>query len=311
MRESSLGTNRPIEGEVQLLRAAARNLEKHGFKAAELGIVLGSGLKDFADRMTDRIEIPFNKLAEFPNVRVPGHGGKLIQGRIGDVSLHCLTGRIHLYEGYHPWEVVRAVRALAILGTRLFVLTNAAGGIREDLIPGSLMLIVDHLDLTATSPLVGAHNAALGPRFPALNDLYCPVARKILRAADPGDGVREGVYAQMPGPSYETSAEVRMIRTLGGDAVGMSTVPEAVALHAMGCRVAGLSVITNRAAGLAAIAPSHKEVLEETERTADRLFELLASACPELSHLAQAEARSSATGRQGGPAVTQGSRRRS
>ncbi|HHI80751.1 MAG TPA: purine-nucleoside phosphorylase [Planctomycetes bacterium] len=275
-----------VEGEVELLRSAVRDLKGRGFVPAQVGIVLGSGLKDFAQCLEEPLRVPFFEIDGFPSPRVPGHGGDLLQGTVGGVRVHCLSGRVHLYEGYHVWEVVRAVRTLALLGTPVFLLTNAAGGIREDLLPGNLMLLIDHLNLTARSPLMGPNHALLGPRFPAMSEVYCPLARKILRASDPGEGLKEGVYAQVMGPSYETPAEIRMLRTLGGDAVGMSTVPEAVALHAMGKRVCALSVITNRAAGLSSHAPNHKEVVEEGKRAAARLHELTRRALPDLASLA-------------------------
>lgn len=285
MRENAFGTDRSIQEEIELLRSAEKGLRNRGLEPADIAVVLGSGLKDFAADLEDVVELPLHSIQEFPKVRVRGQGGKLVQGWLGETLVHCLTGRVHLYEGYHPWDVVRAVRSLALLGTPNFLLTNAAGGIREDLMPGSLMLLTDHLNLTASNPLAGPHHDSLGPRFPAMNEVYDPRGRKILRAADPGDGLREGVYAQLLGPSYESPAEIRMVRTLGGDAVGMSTVPEAIALHAMGCRVFGLSVITNRAAGLSLEPPSHQEVLDETVRAAARFEELLNRAIPELAQV--------------------------
>ena len=283
MRESAFGTDRSIQEEVELLRSAEKGLRNRGIERADIGVVLGSGLKDVAGDLEDTIEIPLHSIQEFPKVRVRGQGGMLVQGWLGETMVHCLTGRVHLYEGYHPWEVVRAVRSLALLGTPNFLLTNAAGGVREDLMPGSLMLLTDHINLTAQNPLAGSHHECLGPRFPAMNEVYDPRGRKILRSCDPGDGLREGVYTQLLGPSYESPAEIRMVRTLGGDAVGMSTIPEAIALHAMGCRVFGLSVITNRAAGLSLEPPSHQEVLDETVRAAARFEELLNRAIPQLA----------------------------
>ncbi len=197
--------------------------------------------------------------------------------------MHCLTGRVHMYEGHHPIETVRVVRTLAMLGTKSFLLTNAAGGVRDDLGPGDLMLIKDHLNLTGTNPLIGAHDDRLGPRFPALSQAYDESMREVLRTSDPHGDIKDGVYAQLLGPCYETPAEIQMVKTLGGDAVGMSTVPETVALHAMGCRVAGLSLITNKAAGCSEQAPKHEEVVEEAARAAARLTTLLKTAIPRLS----------------------------
>ncbi|MFQ5504859.1 MAG: purine-nucleoside phosphorylase [Planctomycetota bacterium] len=293
---SSGGSEWNVEQEVELLREAVKHLASVGFRRADLGIVLGSGLKDFARWLSDPIVVPFHRMQQYPHVRVPGQGGDILQGSFEGTLVHCLSGRVHLYEGYSPWEVVRAVRSLAMLGTRTFLLTNAAGGIREDLVPGSLMLIVDHLNLTSQSALIGPHHEILGPRFPAMSEVYCRTAGKVLHAANDGEELKEGIYAQCPGPSYETPAEVRMIRSLGADAVGMSTVPEAVALHAMGCRVVALSLITNRAAGMAKRPPSHGEVIAEGKSAETRIRALLARAVPELACLNARSGRRSERG---------------
>lgn len=271
---------RGVREEIRLLQFVGRRLRGAGVEAAGVGVVLGSGLKDFAAELEDSVRVDLADIPELPRPRVEGHGGGLVQGRIGKTRVHCLQGRVHLYEGYHPWEVVRAVRSLALLGTRTFVLTNAAGGIRDGLGPGALMLLTDHLNLSGRNVLEGEHDPLLGPRFPSLVDVYSPACRRALHVHDPN--LEEGVYAQLGGPSYETPAEIRMVRTLGGDAVGMSTVPEAIALAAMGCRVAGISLITNRAAGLSQAPPRHDEVLEVAARTAARLRALLVRAIPDL-----------------------------
>lgn len=273
-----------IEGEVQRLRSAVYRLEVAGLKPAKVGIVLGSGLKDFAKQLQDPITISFNDIAEFPRTRVRGHGGELVQGRIGDTLVHCLTGRVHLYEGHHVWEVVRAVRTLALFGTNTFLLTNAAGGMRAEWKPGTLMLLTDHINMTGTNVLLGDHHECLGPRFPPMSEVYSKSARKILHEAAKKP-LMEGVYAQMMGPSYETPAEIRMLAQLGADAVGMSTVPEAIALHAMGCRVAALSLITNSAAGVTADVPNHDEVVSEGAKAAKRMSQLLVAAVPALGKL--------------------------
>ncbi len=274
-----------IETEVEYLRRAQYRLEVAGIEPADIGLVLGSGLRDFADTLKSKLVIPFNEIHEFPKPRVAGHGGELVQGRVGGALVHCLSGRVHLYEGYHPWEVVRAVRTLALLGTNTFVLTNAAGGIREDLTPGTIMLIRDHLNLTAQNVLRGDHHGCLGPRFPPMSHVYSSRARTVIQKAAGKHPLLEGVYAQMSGPSYETPAEIHMVEVLGGDAVGMSTVPEAIALRAMGCTVAGVSLITNYAAGLTRSAPSHQEVVEEGKRAKAKLSRLLTRAIPGLAHL--------------------------
>ncbi|MCB9919049.1 MAG: purine-nucleoside phosphorylase [Planctomycetes bacterium] len=278
-----------IEGEVQRLRSAAYRLEVAGLKPARLGIVLGSGLKDFAEHLEDPIVISFNDIPEFPRTRVRGHGGELVQGRVGETLVHCLTGRVHLYEGHHVWEVVRAVRTLALFGTSNFLLTNAAGGIRKDLAPGTLMLLTDHINMTGTNVLLGDHHECLGPRFPPMSRVYSETARKILQSASQKP-LAEGVYAQMMGPSYETPAEIRMLSLVGADAVGMSTVPEAIALHAMGCRVAAMSLVTNNAAGVTEDVPNHDEVVSEGAKAAKRMSRLLLSAIPALGRLGRRKA---------------------
>jgi purine-nucleoside phosphorylase len=238
----------PTEAE-SVARAAAFLRERVGEKrlaTVRLGLVLGSGLADFGKQMTDAIVVPFAEIPGWPVPHVQGHGGALACGTVAQTAVACLTGRVHLYEGWRPADVVRAVRTLRHLGVPNFLLTNAAGGISEDLSAGDLMVITDHLNLTGCSPLVGPHQAAFGPRFPDQSSVYSPRLRQLLQQA--GARLRSGVYAGLLGPSYETPAEVRMLKTLGADAVGMSTVHEAIALNAMGAEVAGLSLISNLAA---------------------------------------------------------------
>jgi len=197
-------------------------------------------------------------------------------GSLGGTPVCAMQGRVHLYEGHAPADVVRGVRAMITLGANVIVLTNAAGGIRRDLAPGSLMLIEDHLNLTATSPLLGPNDDSLGPRFPALSDAYdpslCTLALKVARAGR--FKLKAGVYAGLLGPAYETPAEVRMLRSWGADAVGMSTVLETIAARHMGARVLGISCITNRAAGLSKTPPDHAEV-QATARIAQARFQAL------------------------------------
>ncbi len=246
-----------------------------------LCIVLGSGLKDFARHVTDATTIPFAEIPGFPVPKVEGHGGALVVGAVGGVPVACLTGRVHLYEGWRPVEVVRAVRALRHLGVPNFLLTNAAGGIADDLSAGDLMLIADHLNLTGASPLTGAHEPEFGPRFPDQTSVWSPKLRALLQQC--GARLRPGVYAGLLGPSYETPAEVRMLKTLGADAVGMSTVHEAIALNAMGAQVAGLSLVTNLAAGLSEQPLSHDEVVAAGKQAASVLEALVAAFCKKLA----------------------------
>ena len=238
-----------------------------------IGIVLGSGLAGFVEELTGTMALPFSSVPQWPVPRVEGHGAELVVGNLGSTRVACLTGRVHLYEGWSPAEVVRPVRTLRRLGVESFVLTNAAGGIAEGLGPGDLMSISDHINLTGTSPLLGPHEEELGPRFPDQTAVYDPELRALLSAADPQ--LREGVYGGLLGPSYETPAEVRMLQTCGVDAVGMSTVHEAIALHAMGAKVVGISTISNSAAGTGGSKLSHDEVIAAGAAASTRLKKLL------------------------------------
>jgi purine-nucleoside phosphorylase len=255
-------------------RAEARRLKA----APRIGLVLGSGLGEFAEDFEDPCAAPFADLPHMAQSGVAGHRGRFVIGRLNGVPVCAMQGRVHLYEGHGSSDVVRGVRAMIAYGAKVIVLTNAAGGIRKDLDPGDLMLIEDHLNLTGTSPLVGPNEEAFGPRFPALSDAYDPELRTIAGevARKQRLKLKSGVYAGLLGPAYETPAEVRMVRTLGGDAVGMSTVLETIAARHMGARVLGISCITNRAAGLSDTPPDHDEV-QATARIAEKRFRALLS----------------------------------
>jgi purine-nucleoside phosphorylase len=239
--------------------------------APTVGVVLGSGLGSFADSLADLLKIPY---ADVPHLRPPtvaGHDGSLCFGRVGAVPVACFQGRVHLYEGHPVEDVVLGCRVLAALGCRSVLLTNAAGGIRDGLPPGSLMLIVDHLNLSGRNPLAGPRSS-----FVDLSCAYDAGLAEAARqaAADTGVALQEGIYAGVLGPSYETPAEIRMLRTLGADAVGMSTVLEVIALRQLGVRVGAVSCITNLAAGLSPRTLDHREV-EATARQAKDAFEAL------------------------------------
>ena len=261
-------------------RAAAWLADRVGAARAggvALAMVLGSGLKTFAARLEDRVEVPFGDVPGWPSPRVEGHGGAVVFGAVHGLPVACLTGRVHLYEGWTTAEVVRAVRTLCALGAPRFLLTNAAGGIAPGLAAGDLMVITDHLNLTGQSPLVGPHEAALGPRFPDMSAVYSADLARLLRSRAPD--LAAGVYAGLLGPSYETPAEIRMLRTLGADAVGMSTVHEAIALRAMGAEVCGVSLISNLAAGISDRPLSHDEVIEAGRAAADRMTGVVEGLC--------------------------------
>jgi len=228
-----------------------------------IGIVLGSGLGSLADDLADPVSIPFEDLPGWPVATAPGHAGRLLLGTIAGTPVAALQGRFHLYEGNDPGLVVQPVLLFQRLGADLVILTNAAGGVNPGYGPGTLMVISDHLNLTGRTPLLGANADELGPRFPDLTDVWAPYLRARLHQAAAAEGVafEEGIYAGLLGPSYETPAEVRMLHALGADAVGMSTVLEAVAARWIGLEVCGVSLVTNAGAGYSGQPLNHEEVL--------------------------------------------------
>lgn len=259
------------------LQEAEARVRRASPAAPSVGVVLGSGLGAFADGLAELVKLPFGEIPHMPRSAVAGHAGNLCLGSLGAARVACLQGRVHVYEGHELDAVTFGVRLLALLGCKAVLLTNAAGGIQSGLVPGDLMLIVDHLNCMGKNPLVGPNDAALGPRFPDLTRAYdaelCDAARAAAR--DGGVQLREGVYAAMLGPSYETPAEIRMLRTLGADAVGMSTVPEVIALRHAGVRVGAISCITNLAAGISPTPLDHSEVEQIARRTREQFGALL------------------------------------
>lgn len=242
-----------------------------------VGLVLGSGLGAFGDTLDELVKVPYHELPHLPQSKVIGHSGNLCFGKVNGVQVVCMQGRIHLYEGHSVAAVVHGARTLAKLGVESVLITNAAGGIEPTWVPGDLMVLTDHLNLTGHNPLVGPNDDALGPRFPDMSAAYDPKLRGAAHhaAREAGFSLREGVYAGLLGPTYETPAEVRMLRGLGAQAVGMSTVLETIALRHMKVRVGALSCITNLAAGLSTTELNHAEV-EQTARAArERLTALL------------------------------------
>ncbi|KYG01353.1 purine-nucleoside phosphorylase, partial [Sorangium cellulosum] len=260
------------------LDEAARVIRQRIPALPSVGVVLGSGLGGWGDELSGLVKVPYAEIPGMPRPAVEGHAGFLCAGCVGDVPVACLQGRAHLYEGHPPAKAVFGVRVLARLGCRAVLLTNAAGGINPGFAAGDLMLLTDHLNLMGTNPLVGPNDDALGKRFPDMTYAHDPRLLDLARAAasDAGVPLREGVYAGLLGPTYETPAEIRMLRTLGADAVGMSTVPEIIALRHMGVPAAAISCITNLAAGLTQRELDHKEV-EETARRARARFTALLS----------------------------------
>jgi purine-nucleoside phosphorylase len=249
-----------------------------------IAVVLGSGLGAFAEELTGHVDIPYADIFGWPPSTAVGHAGKLILGRLGRLPLAVMAGRSHLYEGYSPAQVTYGVRVLGMMGVRAIVFTNAAGGINTSLAPGRLVLIADHINLQGSNPLTGPNDNRFGPRFPDMSEVYSKEYRKIARqaAAELDIPLSEGVYAAMMGPSYETPAEIRFLRAIGADLVGMSTVPEAIVANHMGMRVLAISCVTNMAAGILERKITHEEVLETGAMVRDTLVRLLKRVLPRL-----------------------------
>jgi purine-nucleoside phosphorylase len=240
-----------------------------------IGVVLGSGLGGFAEELADHIEIPYGEIPGWPQSTAVGHAGKLAIGRIENVNVAVMAGRAHLYEGYTMSQVTYGVRVLHAIGAQSVVFTNAAGGINLALERGGLVLISDHINLQGANPLVGPNDDALGPRFPDMSEAYSRQYRERAR--------QEGVYAAMLGPSYETPAEIRYLRAIGADLVGMSTVPEVIVANHMGMKVLGISCVTNMAAGIwPSTKINHEEVLETGAMVRDTLVRFLKALLPRL-----------------------------
>ena len=242
-----------------------------------VGIVLGSGLGAVADAVQDATTVGYEDLPGFPRPGVQGHAGRAVLGQLGGVPVCVLMGRAHFYEGGDPVERITPVRALRAAGAEVLVLTNAAGSLRADVGPWRLMAISDHINLTGFNPLMGPNDEAIGPRFPSLRDAYDPALRADLHAAasDLGIDLGEGVYLAVSGPSFETPAEIRAFRTLGADAVGMSTVHETILARHAGLRVAAVSAISNLAEGMSEVPLSHEQTLADAQRAAGNLARLL------------------------------------
>lgn len=242
-----------------------------------IGLVLGSGLGDFADTLEEPIRIPYAEIPNFPVPTVPGHSGALVFGKKCGQPVVVLQGRIHYYEGLPQREITLPIRVLAALGVKTLILTNAAGGVNLQFSPGDLMLLSDHINYSGSNPLIGVNLDAFGPRFPDMSDLYTASLRTAIKqkAAEAGIHLQEGVYAMYSGPNYETPAEIRMFRILGADAVGMSTVPEALVAGHCGMQVVGISCITNMAAGVLPVKLSHAEVMETADRVHDVFQKLI------------------------------------
>jgi purine-nucleoside phosphorylase len=266
------------------MNEAARFVEARSAVRPAIGVVLGSGLGAFAEELQASVEIPYGEIPGWPVATAIGHAGKLVIGKLDGVNAIVMAGRTHLYEGRSAQEVVFGVRTLGALGVRSMVFTNAAGGINLAYRRGGLVLISDHINLQGCNPLVGPNDESLGPRFPDMTEIYSADYREVAKqvAAELGIDVNEGVYAGLLGPSYETPAEIRYLRAIGADLVGMSTVLEAIAANHMGIKTLGISCVTNMAAGILPQKLDHTEVLEAGAAVRDTLVRFLKALLPRL-----------------------------
>ncbi len=267
-----------------LYQAALAALESHFTARPKVAVILGSGLGAFADELTGSVSIPYTDIPNWPRSTAIGHAGRLVAGEISGVDVVVMAGRVHLYEGYTPQEVTFGIRVLGLLGVKSLVVTNAAGGIGGHLGRGGVVLISDHINLQGANPLIGPNDEAMGARFPDMTEAYSKAYRTMAHkvAQENGITLHEGVYAALTGPNYETPAEIRYLRTIGADLVGMSTVPEVIVANHMGMKVLGISVVTNLAAGISKEKLSHKEVLETGEQVRGTLVQLLKGILPRL-----------------------------
>ena len=265
--------------------AAALSPLLKGDPCPRIGLILGSGLGVFADKLSRSRSIPYSEIPGFPQSTVKGHAGRLVYGHVDDMAVIALQGRFHTYEGYDASEVAFPARVLVHAGVSHLIVTNAAGGLGAGFEAGDLMLITDHLNFSGKNPLVGAHDPCFGERFPDMSEAYssslCDLARSV--ASDQGLKLQEGLYAVLGGPSYETPAEVRAMKVLGADAVGMSTVYEVIVARQMGASVLGLSLISNLAAGISKTALSHEEVVEAGREASERFVKFIRGVVSRLS----------------------------
>jgi purine-nucleoside phosphorylase len=268
----------------QAERAAKFILSKTKLRP-KIALVLGSGLGAFADELAGAAKIPYQKIPGFPRSTAVGHAGQLVVGKVGSIEAAVMQGRVHFYEGYTAKEVVFPMRVLGRLGIRTAILTNAAGGIDLGYKQGALVVIRDHINLQGANPLIGPNDERFGPRFPDMTQAYWKQYREIALAESKrlGIEVHEGVYAALSGPSYETAAEIRYLRTIGADLVGMSTVPETIVARHMGIRVLGISCVTNMAAGILDQPINHAEVIETGERVKTQFIALLRAVLPRIA----------------------------
>lgn len=268
-----------------LAESAAQFVLKQTVLRPRIGLVLGSGLGGFADSLTTAAQIPYAEIPSFPQSTAIGHAGRMIIGECGDVTVAAMQGRVHLYEGYSTQQVAFPIRVFGRMGIRAVILTNAAGGINREYQQGALVLIRDHINLQGQNPLLGPNDDRLGVRFPDMTQAYAKDYRAMAReeASKLGMTLHEGIYAALPGPSYETPAEIEFLRRIGTDLVGMSTVSEVIAARHMGIKVLAISCVTNMAAGILDQPLSHEEVLETGERVRTIFESLLKAVLPRVA----------------------------
>jgi len=265
--------------------SAAQFLLSHTPLRPTIALVLGSGLGAFADELSDAVRIHYSQIPFFPQSTAIGHLGQMVIGKAGEIAVIVMQGRVHLYEGYSVQEVSFPMRVFGRMGIRSAILTNAAGGINLEYKQGALVVITDHINLQGHNPLLGPNEDRFGPRFPDMSEAYCKSYRQIAHTAARALGKKlyEGVYAALMGPSYETPAEIRYLRAIGADLVGMSTVPEVIAARHTGIKVLAISCVTNMAAGILDQTLSHEEVLATTETVKGDFIGLLRAALPEVA----------------------------
>ena len=272
-------------GEFENAEAAAQFIFSKTDFRPQIALVLGSGLGAFADEFESATKIPYAEIPNFPRSTAIGHAGELVIGMVGDIPVAGMQGRVHLYEGYSAKEVAFPIRVFARMGVKAVILTNAAGGIKREFVQGKLVVIKDHINLQGVTPLTGPNDDRFGVRFPDMTVAYDRRFREMTVGAGNrnGVGLYEGVYAALPGPSYETPAEIRYLRSIGADLVGMSTVPEVIAARHSGIRVLGISCVTNAAAGILDQPLDHKEVMETGERVRGLFIALLKIVIPRIA----------------------------
>jgi purine-nucleoside phosphorylase len=283
----SAAVSGPSAANLQFSRAeaAARFIQKKTKLRPKIALVLGSGLGAFADEFSSATRIPYAKIPRFPRSTAVGHAGQLVIGKVEGVEVAGMQGRVHLYEGYAAQDVAFPIRVFSHLGVKAVILTNAAGGIKKEFTQGRLVVISDHINLQGANPLSGPNADKFGPRFPDMTNAYDKKFRELTLAAGRRLNIDlgEGVYAALAGPSYETPAEIRYLRSIGADLVGMSTVPEVIAARHSGIRALGISCVTNAAAGVLDQPLDHNEVLETAERVKSQFIGLLRAVIPQIA----------------------------